>query len=322
MRAAVLEGGVISPGDISWEPVSSQMETTIYTNTREEQKLERLADADAEVVLLNKLLMNAEVFERFPKIRYVGECATGYNNIDLVAAREHGVTVTYVPAYSTASVVQHTFALLLELTNKVARHDASVQQGEWISSTTFCYWQAPIIELANKTMGIVGYGNIGRGVAQVARALGMRVCVLTAHPERYRADESHDLRFMEQDEFLACSDVISLHCPLTDETRGFVCAETIEKMRDGVILLNLSRGPLVVEQDVVHALQTGKVSAAGFDVVSVEPMRADNPLLNAPHVVITPHLAWASVEARRRLIDIAAENLRKWREGTPINVVT
>ncbi|MDO4537163.1 MAG: D-2-hydroxyacid dehydrogenase [Coriobacteriales bacterium] len=320
MRAVIIEGIATNPGDISWDPISSQLETTIYPHTSEADKWEQLKGAD--VVIANKILLNEEVFSRFPQIRYVGECATGINNVDLEAAHRHGVTVTYAPAYSTASVVQHAFALLLELTNKVSLHDASVKAGDWVASETFCYWKAPLIELADKTMGIVGFGNIGRGVARVAQALGMRVLVHTAHPARYVADACDGLRFVSLDELLGGSDVISLHCPLTEDTRELVRAETIERMRDGVFILNLARGPVVNEHDLAAALACGKVGGAGVDVVEREPMRANNPLLTAPNIVITPHVGWASVEARTRLVDTVAANLAAWLKGTPQNVVS
>ena len=319
MRAVILEGNAVNPGDISWDPVTSQIETTIFANTTEESKWDHLNDAD--VVFTNKVIMDEAVFSRFPHIRYVGECATGYNNIDLPAARAHGVTVTYVPAYSTASVVQHTFALLLELTDKVSLHDASVKAGDWVASESFCYWKAPLIELAGKTMGIVGYGNIGRGVAGVVRTLGMRVLVHTAHPQRYLSHETDGLRFVGLDELFSESHVISLHCPLNRATHNLVRKETIALMRDGVFILNLSRGPVVNEADLAEALTNGKVAGAGLDVAEHEPMSAGSPLLSAPHLAISPHVAWATVEARTRLIKVVAQNLASWLAGSPQNVV-
>ena len=320
MKAVILEGRAANPGDISWDPVISLADTTIYDTTTEEQLVDRIAQTDA--ILVNKLAVTESVFEQFPQIRYVGECATGYNNIDLKAARSHHVTVTNVPAYGTASVVQHTFALLLDLTNKVSLHNASVKAGDWTRSENFCYWKAPIVELDGKTMGIVGFGHIGQGVAHIATAFGMRRLVYTAHPNKYRAYEDETLSFVSLDQLLRNSDVITLHCPLTDENRGLICADTIARMRDGAFLLNLSRGPLVVEQDLAAALTSGKIAAAGVDVIEKEPMRADNPLLTAPHIVITPHIAWASIEARKRLVSTAAANLAAWMDGKPQNVVS
>lgn len=320
MRTIILEGKAANPGDISWGAVTSVADTVIYDNTTEAQLAERIEGADA--ILVNKLTIKADTFERFPTIRYVGECATGYNNIDLKAARAHHVIVTNVPAYSTASVVQHTFALLLNLTNKVSLHDASVKAGDWSRSETFCYWKAPIIELDGKTIGIVGFGHIGQGVARVANALGMRCLIYTPHPSKYQDLSCDTLTFTSMEDLLKNSDVITLHCPLTDETRGLICAKTISQMHDGVFVLNLARGPLVNESDLASALRSGKVAGAGIDVVEQEPMSADNPLLTAPHTVITPHIAWASLEARKRLVSIAGSNLAAWAAGTPQNVVS
>ena len=318
MKAVITEGRAVNPGDITWEPATSLVEDmTIYENTTDAEKWERLEGV--EIVLTNKVVLDAAVFDRFPQIRYVGVCATGYNNIDIEAARAHGVTVTNVPAYSTASVVQHTFALLLEIVDQISVHSASVKAGDWVASDSFTYLKAPMTELDGKTIGIVGFGDTGHGVAEVARALGMSVIVNTAHPENHAGAP---VTFVSLDELFEKSDVISLHCPLTPETEGLICAESITKMRDGVIVLNLARGPLVVEADLAAALESGKVAAFGADVVYKEPMLADNPLLTAPNTVITPHIAWATTEARTRLVDVVAKNLKSWLEGNPENVVS
>ena len=286
MKAVILEGNAVNPGDISWEPVTSLCETVIYENTLDEEKWERISGC--EIVLTNKVAIDEAVFSRFPEIRYVGVCATGYNVVDLEAAGRHGVVVTNIPAYSTDSVVQHTFALLLELTSKISMHDRSVKAGDWTRSLAFCYWLDAPVELAGKTMGIYGFGNIGRGVAKVAEALGMHVLVYTRHPEKYSAFQKDTLRFVSEEELFTASDVLSFHCPLTPETKNLVRAETIAKMKDGVILLNVARGPVVNEADLASALESGKVSGAGVDVISTEPMKPDDPLLHAKNRIITP----------------------------------
>ena len=321
MRAVILEGNAVNPGDISWSPVTDLCETTVFPNTTEADKWEHLADAD--FVLSNKVVLDEAVFARFPRIRYVGVCATGYNVIDLEAARRHGVTVTNVPAYSTESVVQHTFALLLEIASKVAPHAESVRRGDWTRSPTFCYWLSAPMELSGRTFGVYGFGSIGRGVARVAQAFGMRVLACTLHPERYEADyASPTLRFVDEETLLRESDVLSLHCPLTPATRGFIRAENIARMKDGAILINVARGPVVEERDLADALRSGKLAGAGLDVVAEEPMRADSPLLGAPNLVVTPHIAWASIEARTRLVATIANNLRAYLDGAPQNVVS
>lgn len=319
-KIVILEGNAVNPGDISWSPVEALGETTIYPNTTEVTKWDRLEGAD--VVLTNKVVIDEAVFARFPRIRYVGVCATGYNVVDIEAARRHGVVVTNVPAYSTASVVQHTWALLLELASKAGIHSESVRRGDWVRSETFCYWLAPVVELAGKTMGVYGFGNTGRGVAAVAKAIGLDVLVHTSHPEKYASYADDRLRFVDEETFFRESDVLSFHCPLTPATRGLVCAANLAKAKDGVFVLNVARGPVVVERDLAAALRSGKVAGAGLDVVEVEPMAADSPLLGAPNLVVTPHVAWASREARLRLVDIIASNLRSFQAGTPRNVVS
>lgn len=319
-KIVILEGDAVNPGDISWGPVEALGKTTVYSNTTEKTKWEHIGDAD--VVLTNKVVIDEAVFSRFPDIRYVGVCATGYNVVDTEAARRHGIVVTNVPAYSTQSVVQHTWALLLELASKAGMHSQSVQRGDWVRSETFCYWLEPVIELAGKTMGIYGFGNIGRGVAAVAQAMGLEVLVHTQHPGKYGSYVSDHLRFVDEETFFKESDILSFHCPLTPETRGLVCARNLAKAKDGVYVLNVARGPVVVEQDLADALRSGKVAGAGLDVVCEEPMASDSPLLGAPHLVVTPHIAWASREARLRLVDVIASNLRAFQSGAPRNVVS
>ena len=320
MKAVILEADAVDHGDLSWEPVTSVVETKVYGNTTEENKYDHIGNA--EIVFVNKIRMDTEVFDRCPAIRYIGVCATGYNVIDMDAARKHNVTVTYVPAYSTESVAQLTWGMILETVCHISLHNESVHKGDWVKSDIFCYWLAPVTELAGKTIGIVGYGNIGRRVCEIARAFHMNVLVNTAHPEKYEEDNKDDLNisFTDMDTLLSRADIISLHCPLTKETEGIINRNNIEKMKTGVIIINVSRGGLVVEEDLTAALESGKVAGAAVDVVSIEPMRADNPLLNAPNIVITPHMGWASVDARKRLIDVVAGNLKAFLEGREENI--
>ncbi len=318
MRAVYLEADAVSRQDLDFSPITSVVDTTIYGNTTEIDKLEHIGDS--EIVFANKILFDEETFQHCPGLRYIGVCATGYNVIDLEAARRHGVTVTNVPAYSTESVAQLAWGLILDNASRISEHDRSVHAGDWIRSRSFCYWLSPVVELAGKTIGIVGYGNIGRRVAEIARAFHMEVLVHTAHPEKYEKAAVDGIRFTGLEELLAASDVITLHCPLTPETEGLVCSETIAKMKDGVILVNVSRGGLVKEADLAGALRSGKIAAAAADVVSCEPMKAENPLLEAPNMILTPHIAWASLEARKRLIGVVASNLQAWLNGKPVNV--
>lgn len=322
MKIVILEGNAVNPGDLSWDPVTAipGAEVVIYGNTTEEDKWDRLQDFDA--VLTNKVVMDEEVFSRFPSIRYVGVCATGYNVVDLDAAARHGITVTNIPAYSTDSVVQFTWALILELASKVGLHDKSVKRGDWVHCPQFCYWLAPIEELTGKTLGVYGFGNIGRGVAKIAQAFGMHVLVYTKNPSKYLSYVGPDLRFCDEKTFFDSADILSFHCPLTPETTGIVNEKTIGWMKEGAVVINVSRGPVIEEKALAEALKSGKVRAAALDVVSREPMRADNPLLEAPNVIITPHIAWASIEARTRLIRIAADNLLAFIRGESLNVVS
>ena len=320
MKAVILEGDSVNPGDISWEPVTRLCETKIYGNTSENEKWERINDC--EIVLINKTLMTRDVFERFPKIGYVGVCATGFNVVDIDAAREHEVVVTNIPAYSTDSVTQFTWAFILGLASQIGLHNESVKKGDWIRSRSFCYWKESPMELAGKTLGVYGYGNIGRKVAHAAEVFGMKTLVYTLHPEKYTDDENENLLFVAQDQLFESSDVITIHCPLTPATAGIINEKSISKMKDGVIIVNLSRGPVVNEIELADALRKGKVAVFGADVISVEPMKADNPLYTAPNCYLTPHIAWATREARERLVDIAAANIKAFLEGKPINVVS
>lgn len=316
MKGVLLEAAAINKGDMSWEELSELVDLTIYENTTEENKYDHIGDA--EVIFDNKVLIDEEVFSKCPNIKYVGVCATGYNVIDTDAASKRYITVTNVPAYSTDSVVQLTWALILEQTCNLSLHNESVKNGDWINSEIFCYWLKPITELADKTLGIIGYGNIGKKVAAIAKGFGMNVLVNTEHPEKYA---NENINFVDKDSIFRNSDIISLHCPLTEDTKEIIRKENIDKMKDGVRLVNVSRGGLVNENDLVNALNNGKVLSAGVDVVVTEPMKADNPLLTAENIVITPHIGWASIDARKRLVDEIVKNYKAFLNNEKRNVV-
>ena len=316
MKGVLLEAAAINKGDMSWEELSELVDLTIYENTTEENKYDHIGDA--EVIFDNKVLIDEEVFSKCPYIKYVGVCATGYNVIDTDAASKRDITVTNVPAYSTDSVVQLTWALILEQTCNLSLHNESVKNGDWINSEIFCYWLKPITELADKTLGIIGYGNIGKKVAAIAKGFGMNVLVNTEHPEKYA---NENINFVDKDSIFRNSDIISLHCPLTEDTKEIIRKENIDKMKDGVRLVNVSRGGLVNENDLVNALNNGKVLSAGVDVVVTEPMKADNPLLTAENIVITPHIGWASIDARKRLVDEIVKNYKAFLNNEKRNVV-
>lgn len=316
MKGVLLEAAAINKGDMSWEELSELVDLTIYENTTEENKYDHIGDA--EVIFDNKVLIDEEVFSKCPNIKYVGVCATGYNVIDTDAASKRDITVTNVPAYSTDSVVQLTWALILEQTCNLSLHNESVKNGDWINSEIFCYWLKPITELADKTLGIIGYGNIGKKVAAIAKGFGMNVLVNTEHPEKYA---NENINFVDKDSIFRNSDIISLHCPLTEDTKEIIRKENIDKMKDGVRLVNVSRGGLVNENDLVNALNNGKVLSAGVDVVVTEPMKADNPLLTAENIIITPHIGWASIDARKRLVDEIVKNYKAFLNNEKRNVV-
>ncbi|MCL2194441.1 MAG: D-2-hydroxyacid dehydrogenase [Oscillospiraceae bacterium] len=309
MNIVILDGYTTNPGDLSWADMQSLGNCTIFDYTPAELTIERARDAD--LLISNKTLLGADVIAALPKLQYIGLLSTGYNVVDLAAARARNVPVTNVPAYGTASVAQHSFALLLELCAHVGQHSESVRAGDWAKSRDFCYWKMPLVELAGKTMGIIGYGAIGRATADIARAFGMHVL----HHSRSSADST------PLDDLLAASDVVSLHCPLTDDTHELINRTTIAKMEPGALLINTARGPVLHEQDVADALASGQLGGVGADVLSTEPPAADNPLLRAKNCVITPHIAWASHEARGRLLAIAVDNLRAFLQGEPKNVV-
>lgn len=317
MKIVVLDGYTLNPGDITWKGLEALGELTVYDRTGESEILERIGDA--EIVFTNKTPLKREAFSALPQIKYVGVLATGYNVVDIAAAKEYGVKVTNIPTYGTASVAQYTFALLLELCHHVWEHSEAVRRGEWNRCPDFCFWNYPLVELAGKTMGIIGFGRIGRSVAQIAQAMGMRVLAYDSYQDK--SLESETLRYGELEELLRKSDVISLHCPLFESTKGIINKDSIAKMKDGVMLINTSRGPLIIEEDLARALNSGKVAGAAVDVVSTEPITTDNPLLQAKNCIITPHIAWAPKESRERLMNIAVENLASFLKGEPVNVV-
>lgn len=315
MKIVVLDGYAANPGDVSWEEFRALDDLTVYDRTAPEETIDRIGDA--EIVLLNKTPLGADVFAACPRLRLVSVLATGYNIVDTAAARAHGVTVCNVPGYSTGAVAQMTFALLLEITQQVGLHSAAVFAGDWQRSPDFCFWNKPLTELAGKTMGLIGYGAIGQAVGNIALAFGMKLLV-TARHEKPVPDGAE---FVDLDALLRRADIVSLHCPQTAENRRMINADALAKVKDGAILLNTARGGLIDEQAVADALKTGKLAAFGADVVSKEPISADNPLLAAPNCFLTPHIAWAPYETRLRLHRISAENIRAYLAGTPQNVV-
>lgn len=320
MKIVVLDGYTLNPGDLDWKELEALGEVTVYDRTSltdMEEVIERIGDA--QIVFTNKTPMPAEVFAACTEVKYVGVLATGYNVVDVQAARERGIAVTNIPSYGTAAVGQFAIALLLEICHHIGHHNEAVHSGKWENNADWCFWDYPLIELAGKTMGVIGYGRIGQSTGKIAQALGMKILAYDAfeNPELI----SETCRYAALDEVLAESDVISLHCPLFPDTQGIINKENIKKMKDGVIILNNSRGPLIVEQDLADALNSGKVKAAGLDVVSTEPIKKDNPLLTADNCIITPHISWAPKESRQRLMDIAVWNLEQFQGGKPQNVV-
>ena len=317
MNIVVLDGFALNPGDLSWEKLHTLGNVTVYERTPAELVEERAREA--EIVLTNKTLLFKDTLKKLPKVQYIGVLATGYNVVDLDYARERGITVTNVPAYSTESVAQMTFALLLELCLSVGQHNQAVKEGEWCRSKDFCFWKSPLTELSGKTMGIIGFGSIGQRVAEIALAFGMKVLVYSRTKKDYARE---NLEWTSLDLLLKNADVVSLHCPLTDKTRQIIDKNAIEKMKQGALLLNTSRGPLLQDEAVADALNEGKLGGAAMDVLVEEPPKADNPLLSAKNCIITPHVAWATKEARGRLMDIASANVKAFLEGKPQNVVS
>lgn len=307
-RIVVLDGHTLNPGDLSWDELSALGDCTVHARTAPAEVAEH--SRGAAVLLTNKTPLPAAVIAALPDLRYIGVLATGYNVVDTAAARARGIPVTNVPAYGTASVAQHTFALLLELTNRTGHHAATVREGRWSAQPDFCYWDGSLVELAGLTLGIVGQGRIGAAVAALGRAFGMDVRVATRAGGR-----------TELEAVLRAADVVTLHCPLTPDTKHLINAETLAWLKPTAFLLNTSRGPLIDEAALAAALAAGRLAGAGLDVLSVEPPPADHPLLTAPRCLITPHLAWGAVAARTRLMRTAVENVRAWLAGRPQNVV-
>lgn len=315
-KIVVLDGYTLNPGDLNWDALSALGHLTVYDRTSDAQIVQRIDDA--QIILTNKTPISAETLKLCPQVEYIGVMATGYNVVDLTAAKEKDVVVTNVPAYGSQAVGQFAIAMLLEICHHIGHHDQAVRSGRWTQNQDFCFWDYPLIELAGKTMGIVGLGKIGQVTARIARALGMEVIAYDKNPcrEGERLATYVPLEMLYQQ-----SHVICLHCPLFEENRGMINSHSIAQMRDGVIIINNSRGPLIVEEDLAQALRSGKVYAAGLDVVCTEPISLDNPLIKAPNCLITPHISWASIESRGRLMQTVVENIRAFLDGTPINQV-
>ena len=317
MKTVILDAYVANPGDLSWEALEKLGELQIYDKTKPADVVSRIGDAD--IIIVNKTVIDEAVLVACPSIKFITVLATGYNVVDTEAAAARGIPVSNVPAYSTDSVVQHVFALLLEICIHVGAHNKAVKDGEWSRSPYFSFWNYPLIELAGQTLGIVGYGSIGRSVAKVALALGMKVVANRRNP---KPEDSEDgVQMVTLDELYAVSDIITLHAPLNDSSKGMINRDSIAQMKDGVIIINTARGPLIVEADLAEALDSGKVYAAGIDVTSEEPIPADNPLLTRDNCIITPHIAWAPLAARRRLLDITTANVKAFLDGKPQNQV-
>ena len=314
IKLTILDGHAVNPGDLPWTFLDGIVDYKVYERTSPEEVIERICNSDA--VFLNKIQITKEIFNACPKLKYIGVLATGYNVIDLDAAREHGVTVTNIPAYSTDSVAQHVFSFILYFTNQVAQHSASVMSGDWVKCPDFCYWNGSLSELAGKTLGIFGYGNIGRRVAELGKAFGMKMICCTRTPKEGMPEN------VSFEELLKRSDFLTLHAPLTDKTKNIINKESLSLMKKTAYLINTARGGFVVEKDLADCLNKGGIAGFAADVLLQEPMAKDCPLLKAKNCVITPHIAWAPLETRKRLQGIAEENLRAWIAGKPINVVS
>jgi glycerate dehydrogenase len=319
MKITVLDGYTLNPGDLSWEGLEKLGDLVVYDRTsyNDQQIIEAIADA--EIIFTNKTPLSKGVLQKVPSVKYIGVLATGYNIVDIDTAKDLGIVVTNVPSYSTTAVAQMTIALLLEMCHHVGEHNLAVKKGEWTNSKDFCFWNFPLIELEGKTLGIIGFGRIGQATAKLAQAFGMNI--LTSGSRKRPELETDTCKYTSLDELLMNSDIISLHCPLTEKTEGIINENNISKMKDGVMIINTARGPLVVENDLKVALNNGKVSGAAVDVVSEEPIGRENELLKAKNCIITPHIAWAPLESRSRLMKIAVENLALFLKGKAVNVV-
>lgn len=318
MKLVILDGYTENPGDLSWDWLKDTVdEYTVYDSTPQEKVVERCADAD--IVVTNKKLITKEIIDALPSLKFIATLSTGYNVVDIKAARERGIPVSNIPAYSTDGVAQLVFALLLEMTNNVAVHNESVKDGEWCRCEHFCYWKTPLTELRNKTFGIIGFGKIGSAVANIANGFGMKVIAWSPNTRTY--DGFGEVEFTDKERVIKESDVLSLHCPLTEETEGMVDMNFLKKMKSSAFLINTSRGPVIVEKDLADALDEGIIAGAGLDVLSQEPADEYCPLLKCEKCIITPHIAWASLEARTRLMKIFEGNVKAFLDGKPTNVV-
>jgi glycerate dehydrogenase len=317
MKIVILDGYASNPGDLSWDNLKQLGELVVYDRTPADKIVERARDA--AIVITNKTPIGENEINQLPDLKYIGVIATGFNIIDIEAAKQKGITVTNVPGYSTPSVVQLTFALLLELCHHVQRHSDSVMDGKWSRSLDFSFWDYPLVELSGKTMGIIGFGSIGQAVADVATAFGMSII----GSSRRQTDQSKrkNFKWAEVSELLKESDVVSIHCPLTAETKGLINKESLKTMKSSAFLINTARGPIIIDSDLADALNNGVIAGAGIDVLSAEPPAPDNPLFNAKNCLITPHIAWATLESRARSIEIAVHNLSSFINGEPINIV-
>lgn len=316
MNIVVLDGYTLNPGDLTWDGLRALGECTIYDRTPIAETVARAQDAD--IILLNKSPLTAAMFEQLPNLRLVSVLATGYNIVDTKAARAHNIAVANIPTYGTGSVAQMTFAHLLNLTQHVAEHSQAVRAGRWTNNPDWCFWDFPLIEIAGKTMGLIGFGRIGQSVGQVAKAFGMKVI---AYDVMFKESPDPDVPLVDLDTLFCQSDVVSLHCPLTPETTGLVNAAHLAQMKSSAFLINTSRGPIIVPQDLADALNTGRIAGAGLDVLTAEPPPADNPLLTARNCYVTPHISWATSAARERLMQMTINNIKAFLAGTPHNIV-
>jgi glycerate dehydrogenase len=319
MKIVVLDGYTLNPGDLNWEDLKKIGELKVYDRTKFDTNTIINQIGNAEIVFTNKTPITNAIIEKLPNLKYIGVLATGFNVVDIDSAKRHNVLVTNVPSYSTASVAQFTMALLLEMCHHIGDHNNAVHNGDWSKGPDFCFWNTPLIELSGKTMGIIGFGNIGQATAKLAQAFGLNVIT-------YSRTVNHNLetetcKYVSLNELFKNSDIISLHCPLFKETKGIINKKNIDKMKDGVMLINTSRGPLIIEEDLKIALNNGKVFGAALDVTSIEPINSNNPLLGLKNCIITPHIAWAPIEARKRLLNTAIKNLKAYLIDMPTNVV-
>ncbi|SFE00308.1 glycerate dehydrogenase [Phytobacter palmae] len=317
MKIVILDGGVLNPGDLSWDALSQLGEISVYDNSTPEEVVKRIGEA--EIAIINKVVLGEKEFSQCPNLKFIGVTATGYNVIDLTAAKAHGVTVSNVPTYGTSTVAQFTTALMLELCNQVGLHNNDVHAGGWGNKPDFCYWLKPMLEVTGKNVGIIGYGRIGQAFGAVAQALGMNVLAYDEYQNK--ALENDRVRYVDLDTLYAEADVISLHCLLTPKTQGMINAESLRKMKKSALLLNASRGDLINEADLADALNNGVIAGAAVDVLSKEPPVPDNPMLSAKNCIITPHIAWASVEARGRILATTVDNVKAYLAGEPQNQV-